>query len=293
MNREADHFISKTQHAFAFDPTLPPVLRVEPPCTITFETDDVGYRRLAGGESIETIGVQNLNMVTGPVYVAGAEPGDALRIEVLDVGVRSAWSVWLPRFGGLGKWAEQLQVRPIPLADGWAIINDGLRVPIAPMIGCIGLAPTSGKSSAVSPAYPWGGNMDLRELSPGAILYLPVQVPGGLLSVGDLHAAMGAGEPTYVSLEAAGQATLRISIEKGLALPFPRLRVGRDTLCLGMGKTFEEAIQAACDHAYQLLVDEWGLSPSDAYVYASARLDIRFGGPAGANVLAVVPDPDR
>jgi len=292
MHTEADHFISKTQHAFAFDPTLPPVLWVEPPCRITFETDDVGYRRLASGEPIEAIGGQNLNMVTGPVYVEDAEPGDALRIEVLDIGVRSAWSVWLPRFGRLGKWTEQIQVRQVLLEDGWAIISDSLRVPIAPMIGCIGLAPADGKGSTMSPAYPWGGNMDLRELSPGAILYLPVQTPGGLLSVGDLHAAMGAGEPTYVSLESAGQATLRISIAKKMALSFPRLRVGRETLCLGMGKTFEDAMQAACDQAYRLLIDEWGLAPSDAYVYASARLGIRFGGPAGANVLAVVPDLD-
>lgn len=85
---------------------------------------------------------------------------------------------------------------------------------IEPMIGCIGLAPASGSSSTVMPAYPWGSNMDLRELGPGGIVYLPVQVPGALLSIGDLHAAMGTGEPTAVSLEAAGKATVRITVEK-------------------------------------------------------------------------------
>lgn len=286
----ADHFVPKEQHSFALDAAAHPALTISAPATVTFQTDDVGYRRLARGETIEQIGISNLNMVTGPVAFEGAEPGDALRIEVLDVSVSSAWSAWLPRFGPFGKWAERIEIREIPLEDGWARIDENLRVPIAPMIGCIGLAPAEGSSSTVSPAFPWGGNMDLRELSPGAVLYLPVQAPGGLLFAGDLHAAMGAGEPAWVSLESAGQATLRISLEKRMALPFPRLRVGSDTLCLGMGKSLEEALRAACDHAFRLLVDERGLTPSDAYVYASARVGVRFGGPGGANVLAVVPD---
>lgn len=286
----ADHFIPKEKHAFALDAAALPALTIAAPAVVTFQTDDVGYRRLASGESIEAIGVGNLNMVTGPVAFEGAAPGDAVRIEVLEVSVSSAWSAWLPRFGPFGKQTERLEVREIPLQGGWAVINESLYVPVEPMIGCIGLAPAQGASSTVSPAFPWGGNMDLRELSPGAVLYLPVQTPGGLLFIGDLHAAMGAGEPAWVSLESAGQATVRISLEKGLALPFPRLRVGRDTLCLGMGKTLEEAMRAACDHAFRLLVDERGLSPSDAYVFASAQVGVRFGGPGGANVLAVVPD---
>ena len=98
-----------------------------------------------------------------------------------------------------------------PLRDGRAYITDSLSVPMRTMIGCIGVAPAEGKGSTFMPAYPFGGNMDLREMEAGTTLYLPVQVPGGLLSMGDLHAAMGTAEPTWVSLEAAGNATLRIS----------------------------------------------------------------------------------
>ena len=153
--------------------------------------------------------------------VRGAEPGDALAIDVLAVTVRRAWSVWLPGFGGLGSRTEVIHVREIPLEEGVARIGDGLEVPVEPMIGCIGVAPTDGECSTLRPAYPWGGNMDLRELGAGATLYLPVQVAGALLSMGDLHAAMGAAEPTWVSLEASGQATLRIGLEKGVTLPVP------------------------------------------------------------------------
>jgi amidase len=158
------------------------------------------------------------------------------------------------------------------------------------MIGCIGVAPSSGTGSTFMPAYPFGGNMDLREMEAGATLYLPVQVPGGLLAMGDLHAAMGTAEPTWVSLEAAGQATLRISVEKGMELNFPRLRIGSSTYCIGMGETLADAHQIALDEAYAVLTNEWNLDAFDAYAYASARIEMRFGGPAVPIALAVIPD---
>ena len=209
---------------------------------------------------------------------------------MLDITVTRAWSVWLPGFGGLGGRTDELRVREIPLADGVARIGDGVTAPIEPMIGCIGVAPASGSGSTFGPACPWGGNMDLRELVPGVTLFLPVQVDGALLSMGDLHAAMGAAEATWVSLEAAGQATLRIGLERRRGLEMPRLRAGNETICVGMGESLESAHQAALDQAYELLTGELGLEPFDAYAYASARVGMRFGGPVSPMVLAVVPD---
>jgi amidase len=286
----AEFMLKKEQNATSFDRTIPPALEIDPGATVTVETGDVAYERLSKGETVEAIGLENFNRVTGPVYVRGAEPGDALHIEVLDVQVTRSWSVWLPQFGGLGKYTGALRVLQTPLENGVARISDKISVPIKPMIGCIGLAPAEGKGSTFMPAYPWGGNMDLREMSPGATLYLPVQVSGGLLAMGDLHAAMGVAEPTWVSLEAAGQATLRINLEKNLKLNFPRLRVGGSTLCLGMGETLEKAHQAALDEAWSLLINEWKLDEMEAYAYASACVDMRFGGPANPIVIAAVPD---
>lgn len=283
------YVLTKDQRAFAFAPGILPALEIDPGAVVTFETGSEAYERLAAGEPVEAIGLENFNAVTGPVSVRGAEPGDALAIDVLAVTVRRAWSVWLPGFGGLGSRTTEIRVREIPLEDGVARIADGLTVPVEPMIGCIGVAPADGESSTLMPAYRWGGNMDLRELEPGATLYLPVQVSGALLSMGDLHAAMGAAEPTWVSLEASGQATLRVRIEKGLSIPFPRVDLEGATACLGMGATLEEAHQAALDHAFDVLL-AGGLDTFDAYAFASARVEMRFGGPASPIVLAVVPD---
>ncbi len=109
------------------------------------------------------------------------------------------------------------------IEDEWAIINEGIRAPIQPMVGCAGLAPISGASSTIYLIYRWGGNLDLRELGPGSTLYLPIQVEEALLSVGDLHAAMGTGEPTSMGLESAGEATVRITVDRGLSLRSPRI----------------------------------------------------------------------
>ena len=288
----ASRVVSAEHRAFAFDPGLPPALEIEPGEVVTFETSDESYRRLACGESVEAIGLERFNAVTGPVLVRGAEPGDTLWIDVLEIAIERAWSVWLPGFGWLGRQTGTVQVRPVPVEGGRIYLSTRLSVPLAPMIGCIGLAPAAGESSTFSPAYPWGGNLDLRELSPGAAISLPVQVPGALLSLGDLHAAMGGAEPALVAIEAAGRATVRIDLEKGRPLRYPRLRLAGATACLGMGETLQMAQRRGLDQAYELLTGEYGLEPFEAYAYTCARVELRLGGPASPMVVAVVPDPE-
>jgi amidase len=287
----ARHHLARTHSATTFDRALPPALAVEPGDIVTFETDDSAYERYANGESAKKIGP--FNRVTGPVFVRGAEPGDALRIDILDVRIRRAWSVWSPGFGPLGGRTAEVQVRQLALEKGHVRISKSLKVPLAPMIGCIGLAPARGVSSSLEPAYAWGGNMDLPEVSAGNTLWLPVQVEGALLSLGDLHAAMGAGEPTWVGLEAAGEATVRIGVDKAMRLAGPRLRVGEDTLfvvALAGNRSLWEAKERATQLAYDFLILERNLEPAEAFAYCCARVGLRFGGPASPIVLAVVPD---
>lgn len=285
----ASYTIPKEQRNFAFDASIAPVLNIAPGDRVTFETGDAAYERLSKGETVEAIGLENFNAVTGPVYVAGAEPGDALAIRIHDVQIRRAWSVWLPGFGGLGAMTQDVRVMETPIRDGRAHIGK-ISVPVQPMIGCIGTAPAEGKGSTFMPAYPFGGNMDLREMSPGTTLYLPVNVPGALLSMGDLHAAMGVAEPTWVSLEASGAATLEIGLVKNMKLNYPRLHLNGATYFLGMGETLEKAHAVALEEAYNYLIGDRGMEPFEAYAYASARIDMRLGGPAVPIMMAVVPD---
>ncbi|HKF84415.1 MAG TPA: acetamidase/formamidase family protein [Candidatus Limnocylindrales bacterium] len=285
-----DLTLTKAQHTVDFRPDHVPVATVPTGATIRFETGDIAYERLSRGEALDAIGLETFNRVTGPVYVEGAVPGDALRVEILDVAIHRSWSVWLPGFGALGGYTQETVAKQIPLEDGVAVISDRLRVPVDPMIGCIGLAPASGVGSTFMPASHWGGNMDLREMSPGTTVDLPVEVPGALLSVGDHHAAMGRGEPTWVSLESAGASTVRVTLLKDSPVSHPVLRRDRSILFLGMGDDLATAHQHAVDRAWAWLVEDRGLEPFEAYAYASARLEMRLGGPASAMVLAVLPE---
>jgi amidase len=166
------------------------------------------------------------------------------------------------------------------------------------MIGCIGVAPAKGPASTIRPVYPGGGNLDLRELRPGARISLPVEVEGAFLSVGDLHANPSQGEPAFVAVEAAGTATVRLSLTKQTHLPAPRLHVDGATVCVGMGASFPEARASAVLQAYGVLKTEHGMSDSTAYAYTCARVGILPAGPSGSMmadgleaVLAWIPHP--
>jgi len=178
-------FVVTTEHrTTTFHRDHEPALEIDPGDVVTYETGDVAYERLHGGESVEEIGLETFNLVTGPVAVRDAEPGDALVVDVLDVEIERAWSVWLPGFGGLGERTGEVQTREIEIEGDALRISDALTVPLEAMIGCIGVAPAEGEGSTFQPSYPFGGNMDLREMSPGTTLHLPVEVDGGRLSVG-------------------------------------------------------------------------------------------------------------
>lgn len=289
--------IGTENEVLVFDPTLPPACEVNPGATVSFETSGEVLRQLACGAALDSVDLERANAVTGPVLVRGASPGDALRLEVVGVAIDQAWVVWIEGFGPLGSHTQGVQVFETPISDGRIHLGEGLSVPLAPMIGCVGLAPADGTMSTMRPVYPTGGNMDLRELSPGAVLWLPVAAPGALLSIGDLHAAMGQGEPAFVALEAAGTATVRIDLERDSELEFPRLRSGGDTVCVGMGPSFPDARASAVQQAFDLLLRTHGMSARDAYAYVCACVELKAAGPSGSMVdgleavLAVVPDP--
>jgi amidase len=291
----ATSIVTSGYSGFAFDRTITPALELDPDCTVRFEIEDDNWERLRDGAAMDEL--PGVNRVTGPVAIRNARSGDALRIDIIAVELTRVWAAWMPDFGPLGDRTSRVQVKELAIENEYVRLDAQLTVPLQPMIGCIGVAPAQGTASTVRPVYKTGGNLDLREMSPGATLWLPVEVEGALLSLGDLHAAMGPAEPTFVSLEASGSATVHINLERERALPSPRLRVGNETICVGMGETHAEAKQEAVDQAFALLTDEFGLEPFLAYMYASARVGLRLGGPAGTRiaglqaVLATVPDP--
>ena len=288
------HFVPKSQCQRAFFRTARPAVEIDSEDIVTFETSDDAYLRLSRGESPDEIPDEDYNVVTGPVAVNGAEPGDSLQIDIISIQIHRAWSVWIPGYGPLGHLTDSLKVRQLPVTGGRVIVSDRIQVPLSPMIGCLGVAPATGAASTLEPAYPFGGNLDLCELSAGATVLLPVQTSGGWLALGDLHAAMGAGEPAHISLEAAGEAIVRVSVMKHRSLDGPVIRYSNRTsyvTVLNEEGTLEQAVQVATERAYEALLTDFRMTSDEAYTYLSARVSLRFGGPASPIVIAEIPHP--
>ncbi|GAA1880294.1 acetamidase/formamidase family protein [Lapillicoccus jejuensis] len=285
-----DHFLGKDLGSAGFDAAREPVLTVRPGAgdRITFETDDAAYAEMERYGDLAQV-TATINPVTGPVLVEGAEPGDALAVTIHDIALaEQGWSVYLPGAGALtGRMGEAIRTRRIPVRDGVVHLTDTLTCPVAPMIGCLGVASASGTMSTVMPSYPTGGNMDLTDARPGATVLLPVEVPGALLSVGDLHAVMSRGESSFVAIEIAGRATLSVDLVKGAGLRTPRIDTGDEWVTVGLGDPVQDSVQVAYEAMFDLLTREQGLDDMDAYVVMSALAHTELGGPTGS----AEPDP--
>jgi amidase len=289
-----DHRLLADRVTFAFRADAEPVLRVRPGAVVSFETSPAPIERLfaAGERWLEVLDIAAINAVTGPVYVEGIELGDAVSVEVLDVRPGEwGWNALVPGYGLLGDALPVAWLKRHPIANGQIEISDRLSLPLHPTIGCLGLAPALGTTSTLGPATPWGGNYDLIQAAPGNTILFPAQVPGGLFSLGDLHAAMGAHEATFVAIECPGTATVRLGVRKGLRLATPRIESPERLYVVGLdsGTDFHVARQQAVELLHAYLTDERGLTAAEAYAVISATGDVELGGPANAIVLASVP----
>jgi amidase len=286
--------VPATQTNFAFRPDAEPVLRVRPGEVVRFETspEPVEHLLAAGARWTEAIDVRAFNAVTGPVYIEGVIPGDAVSVEVLAIEPLDwAWNAVIPDFGLLdGLLPEPMQER-LPIHSGEVIVSERVRIPLRPMIGCLGLAPAKGETSTLSPAMPWAGNYDLTQIAPGATVLFPAQVPGGLFSLGDLHAAMGEHEATFVAIECAGAATVRLDVRPGTSLETPRIETAERTFVMGLSACgdYGAARLQAARLLYEFLTADAGFTPREAYIFISARGDLTLGGPAGTIILGSVP----
>ena len=288
------HIVPANQTAFAFRPDAEPVLRVRPGEIVRFETSPEPVERLfaAGADWTEVIDVRAINAVTGPVFIEGVMPGDAVSVEVLAIEPRDwGWNAAIPGFGLLDGLLPEPMLERLPIQDGEVIVSDRVRLPLRPMIGCLGLAPAEGATSSLSPAMPWAGNYDLTQIAPGATVLFPAQVPGGLFSLGDLHAAMGEHEATFIAIECAGSATVRLDVRPGMALETPRIETADRIFVIGLSPCgdYSAARLQAARLLYELLTREAELTPREAYIVISARGDLTLGGPAGTIVLGSVP----
>ena len=193
--------------------------------TVVFETYDCFTNQFLPEEAtFENVVRKPGNPATGPLYIEGAMPGDMLRIEILDIELGPVGIVML----GPGSGSERTEfpekiLKRVPVKDGKAYYDGKVEIPVEPMIGVIGVAPAAEGVSTITP-MDHGGNMDCTQIKKGAVLYLPVFVEGGLLSMGDFHAIMGDGEVEDCGLEIEGRATVHVDVVRNqYCVPYPMI----------------------------------------------------------------------
>jgi len=218
--------------------------------------------------------------MTGPIYIAGAEPGDVLEVQILNIEFLHPYGVtgFLPGGGTIPDdfpYAGLKLLRFDP-GSGTLQFRPGVRVKLAPFFGSIGVAPPllSGRISS-NPPGPHTGNLDNKDLVAGSTLYVPVLVPGGLLSIGDGHAAQGDGEVSGTAIETSLRGTFRIVLQKGKALRWPRAETPTHFITMGLHPDLDEAARMAVREMIDYLVSERGFTRDDAYLLCSVAVDLR------------------
>ena len=224
------------------------------------------------------------HLLTGPVYVEGARPGDMLEVRVLEVAIRVPYGV---NATGPGRGAvPDLLAQPaqkvikLDLRRRVALFAKGVEVPLAPFMGIVAVAPPPPlKRVSTKPPGAFGGNLDFKHLVAGATLYLPVFDEGALLYTGDGHACQGDGEVDGTAIEISLTPTLQLIVHKGAGtgMTWPRAEDAANYYAMGMGPSIDEAMLNAIREAVEFLKGRAGLSTADAYALCSLAVDFRIG----------------
>ncbi|MBD2430524.1 MULTISPECIES: acetamidase/formamidase family protein [Fischerella] len=284
-----------TVHLGGFSHELEPVLMIESGDTVDVETYTGYYiydkappefltpefvdicenlspeRKIAGGP----------HLLTGPIYVRGAEPGDILEVKLeaikpsLPVGFNAIRTGW----GALPHQFTQPALRFIPLDLENNVaefpVNSGIKIPLRPFFGILGVATPETQRSSIPPGC-YGGNIDNRELQAGSRVFLPIFVPGALFSIGDGHAAQGDGEVNVTAIETSMNGTIQLTIRKDLQLTAPIAETATDIITMGFGETLDAALEQALNNMIDFLVRLTNISPEDAYVLCSLAVNFRI-----------------
>ncbi|MBE5796626.1 MAG: acetamidase [Clostridiales bacterium] len=262
---------------YAMSPENAPAARAQSGDTVVFETMDCfGGQIACPSDKLGALDWTRINPATGPLFVEGAEAGDTLKVEILQIDLaEQAAMVEAPGEGITGLMADAENTKILPVQDGQVRFNDRLSLPLCPMIGVIGTAPETGAVPTGTPDS-HGGNMDCRRIGAGTTLYLPVNVPGALLAMGDLHAVMGDGEVCVCGAEIAGAVTVRVTVVKGQPLPLPFLVTQEHAMAISSAEGLDAAAEQTTLRMRSFLMEQVKLPAHEAGMLLSLAGDLRI-----------------
>lgn len=268
--------VPRSQIAYVFGPNLPPALVAGRGETILFETHDCYTGRVTNHpDTYKWADAEERNPVTGPVFVEGAEVGDVLCVQIQQIRPASKGvAVIRPRAGILGPDVHRPVARTMPIVEGRVEVAEGMTIPVQPVIGVIGVASRHGE---ISTRYPGrhGGNMDTQDITAGARVYLPVQVKGALLALGDVKACMGDGETSGTGVEVAAEVTVRVDVLPGGRFAWPRLENNESCITVASASSVKQAARLAVMEMVRWLEQDREVDFETAYLCVGLCGDLR------------------
>jgi amidase len=279
------------KYHYVYGPYVEPVLRVDPGAIVACETHDAFEGKIRSETDVpsQILNFPFLNPQNGPIYVNGAAKGDCLAVHIKSIRPRGPQPVGttclIPEFGGLvGTSVTALLNPPLPervkkievTVEGGVKWNDKLTLPYEPFIGTIGTSPEIEAISSLVPDY-YGGNMDLPDVAPDSVIYLPVNTQGALLYLGDCHAIQGDGELCGVALEHPTVTTVQVDLIKGWTLQWPRLETADVYMTIGSARPMEDAARIAYRELIRWMMSDFGFEENDAYMLLTMCGKVRLG----------------
>lgn len=267
--------ISREQVIYEMNKENKPVLTVESGTTVIFETQDCFSGDVQSEkDTVSDIDFSTVNPATGPLYVQGAEPGDTLKVSLNRMKIANKGSVLTAP--GLGMLADGIEKEETVMGEvkKEGTLYKGFNIPLTKMVGVIGTAP-AGEGVNTGTPHDHGGNLDTTLLTEGATLYLPVNVDGALLALGDMHSSMGDGEIMGSGLEVAGEVEVTVEVLKDSSLPLPFVETEEVYATLASRETMEEASQVAINNMVEVLRSKTDLTFNQAGMFLSLAGDLK------------------
>lgn len=282
-----------TVHWGYFGSAVPPVLKINPGDTVTIDSphgnpsvyEEGGVPPGQIPQALKDIYREVKDrmfgaILTGPIYVNGADEGDTLEVHIKDVKITLPYA-YVCTLQGMGSLPEDFpytsyRVIKLDLEKMTTEFYPGVVIPLTPFFGTMGVAPPAimGRQAAIFPGL-FGGNMDIKELKAGTILYLPIHVKGALFSIGDAHAGQGDGEVSVCAMEAEAMGTFEFFVRKNKRINWPRGETPTHFMTVGIDKDLQVASQIAIREMIKYLQEEKGIDPHNAYKILSLAADLR------------------
>lgn len=281
----SEHWVAPRRIHTHWDRTLEPLLEVQSGDVVAYTLPDVSGGQITPQSiSRELLRLTDDYALVGPVYIEEARPGDALEVELLELTPGAwGWTGVIPGFGLLAQDFAEPHLHLWDLSPGCHTrFLDVMDIPLHPFCGTIGVSPDTAGPTPVMPPGHFGGNMDIKSLGKGSALWLPIQVPGALLSLGDPHAAQGDGEVAGTAIECPMDVTVRLRLHKGVNLRRPHFfstpqranAAPRHFSSVGVDSDLMEAARDALRGACTFLAERYQIPPVEAYVLASVMVDL-------------------